>query len=82
MKKKFKILLLNTEYLTGLTGRKIHYIIKGHRYFYTKESIKKEITDKLKKVIYQEDPDLICLIEIGKIIHSMNLNQNMEKRAF
>lgn len=61
---KFKILLLNLGYCTGINGSSLQYFFKCYRYFYLPRKVEKSILDKLKTVILKENPDLICLMEI------------------
>ncbi|MFA5993825.1 MAG: hypothetical protein WC823_02580, partial [Parcubacteria group bacterium] len=65
-KKKFKILLINLGYCTGINGFFWQYIAKMHRYIYLPKAIEKKILQKMKAVVTEEDPDIICLIEIKK----------------
>lgn len=65
-KKKFKILLINLGYCTGINGFFWQYIAKMHRYVYLPRTVEKTILQKLKDVIAKENPDVICLVEIKK----------------
>ncbi len=72
-KKKFKILLINLGYCTGINGFFWQYIAKMHRYIYLPRTIEKNILQKLQNIIAKEDPDIICLVEIkkGKQVRSL-----------
>ena len=64
--KKFKILLLNTGYLTSLNGSKKDYLLKSYRYIINSKKIQKEAIKRFKDITKKEKPDLILLIEIRK----------------
>ncbi len=64
--KKFKILLLNSGYFTGIKGNILEYIIKFPRFFYLRKKIKNQNLNLLIDLIYDEKPDLICLVEVKK----------------
>lgn len=63
---KFKILLLNLGYCTGISGSLKEYIVNSYRYFYLPKEIEKKVLNQLKDIIRNEKPDLICLLEITK----------------
>ena len=64
--KKFKILLLNFGYGTGLNGSVQNYIFSGNRYIHTSKKTQQNVLNRLNTLISEEKPDLICLIEIKK----------------
>ncbi len=64
--KDYKILLLNLGYCTKLNGSTRDYITKFHRYSLLSKRKEAEVLDELKKLIFEEKPDLICLTEIKK----------------
>ncbi len=70
---KFKILLLNLGYCTGINGSLAQYISKFYRYIFLHSKVEKMILNKFKKIVLEEDPDLICLTEIkqGKQIKTL-----------
>ena len=64
--KTLKIFLLNLGYCTGLNGSFSQYILYGHRYLFSSKNIQENIINKLRKIIFNEKPDVVCLIEIEK----------------
>jgi endonuclease/exonuclease/phosphatase family metal-dependent hydrolase len=66
MKRKFKILLLNTGYCSGLDGSLSNYFFHGYRFLFTPKKIENNISLKIEEMIKMENPDLICLIEVRK----------------
>lgn len=62
--KKYKILLLNFEYCTGLNGSFFQYLLGGYRYIFCPKFVQRKYIRKLRKIIKEQDPDLICLCEI------------------
>ena len=75
--KKFKLLLLNLGHCTGINGSLSQYISKFYRYIFIPNKIEKGVLNKLKKIILEEKPDLICLTEIkqGKQIKALINNK-------
>lgn len=71
--KKFKILLINLGYCTGINGFFWQYLAKFHRYIFLPKIVERRTLQKFKDVIAQENPDLLCLVEIkkGKQIRSL-----------
>jgi endonuclease/exonuclease/phosphatase family metal-dependent hydrolase len=76
-KKKFKILLINLGYCTGINGFFWQYAAKLHRYIFLPKIVEKRTLQKLKQVISREDPDMVCLVEIkkGKQVRSLISDQ-------
>ena len=72
--KNFKILITNLQYGIGIDGSAKDWLLKGHRVFHLPKKIEKIFLDKFKKIIQEENPDLICINEIKKnqIIKLMN----------
>ncbi len=68
-KKKFKILLFNIWYCSGISWKFHQYILKSHKYTYINKKSTSTIINKFKSIIIEEKPDLICLIEINKWIN-------------
>ena len=62
--KKFKILLINLGYCTGINGFLWQYIVKFHRYIFLPSIVEQKVLKKLKAIISRENPDIICLVEI------------------
>lgn len=65
-KKTFKILLINLGYCTGVNGFFWQYIAKFHRYIFLPRMVEGRTLQKFKAVIAEENPDMICLVEIKK----------------
>jgi endonuclease/exonuclease/phosphatase family metal-dependent hydrolase len=63
---KFKILLLNLGYCAELNGSLSQYIFGFYKYFFLPNKIQERVLKKLKKIISEEKPDLICITEIKK----------------
>lgn len=63
---KYKILFLNSGYFTGINGSKTQYLTKLHRYFYNNKNNQNKNLLKLNELISEENPDLVCLVEIKK----------------
>lgn len=72
---KYKILLLNLGYFSGLNGSIFDYIFKSWRYIFLSQKIIKKINADFKEIILKEYPDIICLIEIRKDQIKYFLNQ-------
>ncbi len=72
--KKFKILLLNLGYCTELNGSLFDYLTKFYRYPFLPKKIENRVLEKLKLLIKEENPDLVCIPEIkqGKQITSLS----------
>ena len=73
---KYKILLLNLGYFSGLNGSIFDYIFKSYRYVFPSKKIIGKISEKLKEIIFREKPDVICLIEIRKSQIKYLANEN------
>lgn len=71
--KDFKILLMNLGYCTNLNGSLFQYSLKGYRYLYVSKKVQNKTLNKLNSLIKQENPDLICLIEIKQGKQILNL---------
>lgn len=66
---KYKILLLNLGYFSGLNGSLFDYVFKSWRYFFPSKKIVEKASANLQKIIFSENPDIICLVEVrGKHI--------------
>ncbi|MDD5192992.1 MAG: hypothetical protein PHF67_00225 [Candidatus Nanoarchaeia archaeon] len=63
---KYKILLINLGYFSGLNGSLFDYIFKSYRYIFPSRTAIKKIIENLKRIIYLEEPDIICIVEIRK----------------
>ncbi|MFH1440254.1 MAG: hypothetical protein ABIG89_06805 [Candidatus Woesearchaeota archaeon] len=63
---KFKILLTNIGYCTGLNGSLSDYVFKFYRYIYTSKKVQLDVLNKLSRIVNKEKLDLIVLIEIKK----------------
>lgn len=61
---KFKMLLLNLGYCTGLNGSLFQYLSNFYRYIFLPSKIEENVLHNLSQLIHEEHPDLICLIEI------------------
>jgi len=63
---KYKILSLNIGYFSGLNGSWADYIFKSWRYFFPSKKIVERSIKNLKKIITEEKPDIVCLMEARK----------------
>lgn len=61
---KIKILLYNTQYLLGIDGSILSYVLNFYRYIYCPHFVRKKITNKLAEIINKEKPDICCFIEM------------------
>ena len=64
--KTYKILLFNVGYCSGLDGSWFDYIFRSHRYLFPPKEVVDGMASYLNQVIYEEGPDVICLLEIRK----------------
>jgi endonuclease/exonuclease/phosphatase (EEP) superfamily protein YafD len=62
--KKFKILLINLGYCTGLDGSIYDYLTKFYRFGFLPKKTEGRVIRKLKKLV--EDVDLVCMLEVKK----------------
>lgn len=63
---RYKILLLNLGYFSGIRGSKFGYVLRSKRYIKSPKKIIQKISTNLAKLISQEKPDIVCLTEIRK----------------
>lgn len=63
-KRKFRVLLFNLGYATGLDGSLWGYCMQWYRYLYTPRLIIRQIRHSLYQLLSREQPDLCCFIEI------------------
>lgn len=62
--RKYKILLLNLGYCSGLSGSAAQYIFASYRYLFSPQKIRRKIIADFKAMIVRENPDIICLAEV------------------
>ena len=61
-----KILFLNAGYFTTINGVYHQYLTYAYRYLRNTKKIKENFLSEFNKIIADEDPDVICLVEVKK----------------
>ncbi len=65
-KHKFRVLLMNLGYATGLDGSLKSYLLRWYRYLYTPRWIIRRVRQSIYALLNREHPDLCCFVEIHK----------------